>query len=589
MGSFLDCKEENNFTAFEKAVEIKKRGKSLGASSNIKNKNLKNSLNNQKFKTDNKSIQSINSSSSEDNNTIYNESPAEKNKFENNLSVKGKKNRPDNFQKMCKKLNLKEKKEYNKNQNYIFKQNNKKSSNSHSGQNSERQKIKKSKKILSSKVLTNTKNTTKDADKKNICLNNKNDNSKSTIKEIVNEFVKGNDRSEDMSNDFIIRNNTNNNCLLSKNNIDISELNNFFSESFNENIRSKEFDDFFTETRCNKSSNNYILTETNKDIIKKLKTLQKSLVTSHKPRNSHTGFKSRKCPNFFNNSTKNYKVSISIINSQIKKNIPIYRKESASKFRRSTYDIPKLKSLSHFGDVAIINKINLKNDCCSLGNYFLQDVSSFNSYNFNNSVINKSVKINRRTYMNEKKIPKTKTQKTNYTARFKKKLLYRDLIQVDIIFKNTQICHDLMENQKNNIITISYDILGKLKTKSILYDGYIYKVIENKNGYKFLERYFQITKNCFRYYNDFYTAQNDIEKPLVQFDIRHIKNDQIIDYKKFNKKNKTSQNKNINFAFTIILNQNDDKFIFASDDKCFGNNIYNIIVLLKNYYEDKFP
>ena len=575
MGSFLDCREKNDFTDFEKLAEIKKRDKSLSPK-NSKNNELKNEITYQKSDSGKKLSQTIKSYSSENNNIFFSESPVKNINLRNNLSSKGKKQQNIGiFKKLDNKLQLKVINENNKIQNKNFKQNSKKPQNKSLIQNSKKQNFKKSKTIFSSKVLKTTANSTKEKNEKNACLNNKKNNLKPTIKEIAKKLIYENVGNEDISVDFI-KNNINNNFLFYKNHLEISDQNNLFSESCNENVLSKEFDFFFSDKKFNKSSNNYILTETSKDIIEKLKTIKKNFVTAHTERNLPTKFKSRKCPTFFNKNKKISKIPISIINSQIKNNIPLYRKKSANQYRKNTYNLSKLKYLSYFEDDFASLKRKTENGYC-LGNYFLQDLSSFNGFNFNNSEINKSVNINT--------ISQIKNKNTNFNTPLKK-LLYRDLIQVDIIFKNTQICQDLIKNQKNNVITISYDILGKLNTKSILYDGYIYCVIQNKN--EFMERYFQITKNCFRYYNDFYTALKGNEKPIVQFDIRHIKNDQIIGYKKLNKINKIAKNKNIKFAFIIMLNQNNDKFIIASDDKHFGYNIYNIIVLLKNYYEDKY-
>jgi hypothetical protein len=141
-------------------------------------------------------------------------------------------------------------------------------------------------------------------------------------------------------------------------------------------------------------------------------------------------------------------------------------------------------------------------------------------------------------------------------------------------------------NTINDKIIINYNKIDNFKTSQILYDGNIYKIIENKNkGFKMVERYFQIKKNCFRYYNNIESAKIDSDKPLVQFDIRHIKNLNIVDNDIF--KQLTIKEKNVEFTFCIFLNQNNDFFVFVINDEKFGNSIFNYLNLLKNYYEDK--
>ena len=46
--------------------------------------------------------------------------------------------------------------------------------------------------------------------------------------------------------------------------------------------------------------------------------------------------------------------------------------------------------------------------------------------------------------------------------------------------------------------------------------------------------------------------------------------------------------KEIEFTLCIYLNQNDDFFVFIFNNQILGNSIYNILSLLKNYYENKY-
>ena len=167
---------------------------------------------------------------------------------------------------------------------------------------------------------------------------------------------------------------------------------------------------------------------------------------------------------------------------------------------------------------------------------------------------------------------------------------YRDIVEVDlpIKFNNESLINNkLAESNINNKIILNYNKLNNFNTSIILYDGLLYKVIDkkNNNGFKISKRYFQITKNCFRYYNDIDEAKNDNSKSLVQFDIRNIKDLQIVDHD-FLKDIKIDK-KDIEFVFCIYLYQNDDFFVFSVNNENYGNSVFKILNLLKNFYEDK--
>jgi hypothetical protein len=100
-----------------------------------------------------------------------------------------------------------------------------------------------------------------------------------------------------------------------------------------------------------------------------------------------------------------------------------------------------------------------------------------------------------------------------------------------------------------------------------------------------MERYFQLKKNCFRYYNNIQLARYNQDKPLVQFDIRHIKNLKIVDKSIFDEYD--LRGKKIQFCFAVFLNQNSDFFVFVLCDENFGNSLFCLMNLLKNFYEDK--
>jgi hypothetical protein len=170
---------------------------------------------------------------------------------------------------------------------------------------------------------------------------------------------------------------------------------------------------------------------------------------------------------------------------------------------------------------------------------------------------------------------------------------YRDAIDIDISsinIKESLVDKDLIESNINNKILINYSILDNISNSKILFDGIIYKVVDNFTNnvdkkYKIMERYFQLKKNCFKYFNNIQLARYNPDKPLVQFDIRHIKDMKIIDSNIF-EEYKLNGNK-IKFTFAIFLNQNSDFFTFLLDNEDFGNSLFNLMNLLKNYYDDK--
>lgn len=172
---------------------------------------------------------------------------------------------------------------------------------------------------------------------------------------------------------------------------------------------------------------------------------------------------------------------------------------------------------------------------------------------------------------------------------------YRDLIEVYMPQKegNSLIDNEIINNIIGNKYIFSYKKINNFDTEKILYDGALYKVIDNMendnkdedNKYKLLPRYFQITKNCFKYYNDMNEAINEKDKPLVQFDIRFIQNLDIIENNFLEKY--TINNKNVEIVFCIYIKQNNDFFVFAHNNKKIGKTVINIILFLIRYYEDR--
>ena len=245
-----------------------------------------------------------------------------------------------------------------------------------------------------------------------------------------------------------------------------------------------------------------------------------------------------------------------------------------------TKHIPHSRSENNFNHLILNNY-----DCYN--NYYNED-----SYNINHQY-NKSMNYNGDSFIN--KIYKTKQNKKdndekllynlknqNYLINFDKNNKnendIKDFIKVRIPFNGTQICPILINYSTNNLFILNYNNLNKFSEKSILYDGNIFKVVNTQNGNtQLISRYFQITKNCFRYYNNIYSVLIYNENPLVQFDIRHIEDIQNINL----------SIPKIEYSFSINLINNSDFFIFATDDKEFGNNIVNVLNLLRNYYKEE--
>ena len=154
------------------------------------------------------------------------------------------------------------------------------------------------------------------------------------------------------------------------------------------------------------------------------------------------------------------------------------------------------------------------------------------------------------------------------------------MVSVSIPKSSTQIDKNILSNSSEKII-LSYKLLNEIDNSCILYDGEVLKIQKNKTGYKIVSRYFQITKNGFKYYNSMYSSQVYNNKPLVQFDIRHISNieissDNILKFKY----------EKIKFAFTIYLDNNKDFFEFGTDNPEYGSNIIKALTLIINYHDD---
>ena len=405
-------------------------------------------------------------------------------------------------------------------------------------------------------------------------------------------------------------------------------------------IKKKKY--FINHKYNNKTKNNTIKYNKNEDIINKIKEINNKINNKITP-------KKRKTYTIFESKSKSIiQKSETIDNKHIKNNIPTYRRAYsksiniyASTLSSCTYDNKKIKrgkkmtSLNNSFNRRLCNsnvkaKNNEKNNIYSniysfkkrTGSNHKNSKDNISKYSIHQSYLNNSSIINiSNTYINSKSTKNLKNHRlfniiTNNIIKKQTDNLndnnpinsndidnddndknnieqilfqFRDVAEIDlsvINIKESLIDNYLLKTNINNKIIMNYNKLDNFDTSQILYDGLIYKIIETKNkGFKITERYFQIKKNCFRYYNNIGKAKNDSDNPLVQFDIRHIKDLNIIDNKVFQQFK--INNKEIKFIFYILLNQNNDFFVFVVNDEKFGNCIFNFLNLLKNYYEDK--
>jgi hypothetical protein len=371
----------------------------------------------------------------------------------------------------------------------------------------------------------------------------------------------------------------------------------------------------------------------NEKIINKLATIKMKINKEKAPpkRKTYPVFRSKRIKKF---NTMN--------NKQIKNNIPSYRKghSQSNNFYPSvlnsfTFDNKKKKEIirrlnlistdNSFNNRSL-GSSNLKSKKMNINRYTIYNKTGISHKKYNEKNvrnINSSMKSLLQSYLNESSLSNAQNNKLNLkNCKAKKNQRLYNFISKNIININSNnqnnrkedgqkkiksqngeviiidlspinlneslINKDLLKDNINNKIVLDYNKLEGLNTSKIIYDGFVYKVVESKeNGYKLIERYFQLLKNCFRYYNNLENAVNNMDKPLVQFDIRHIKEISIINTNNDVFKKYKIKEKQIEFVFCVFLYQNDDFFVFASNNKEFGNTIFDLINLLKNYYAKK--
>ena len=512
--------------------------------------------------------------------------------------------------------------------------------------NTDEEKSNNGKEINIKKMTNNNKNkkinNTIFINNSNVTIDQRKENKlKDDLNEIKNDFNFNNE--DNIELDEILNNVFNNNNK-------INNKNNFFTESdIDYNYNKEYFDQLYTEqSQINLDINP--LNENDEKIIKKLNQLKEKINNKNKPKeknkkhNFRFEFNPIKVHRTISMTNKQIKKNI----PSYRKNQGIFNSISFNnnhRFRQFKVHDYSNGGLNHKTSVNSFNKslysslmgTSIKENIYNFSNNTNEDLyiknsrgtpsfySMHKSY-FNNSSINQTSSngIN-----SQSKYPKNKNLYTVVSKRLKKKAKpkvsqnknskikenliskfdikkeieneeknnnnilyhkYRDIIEIFLPnnFNKESVINNkiyTISETNNNKGILNYNKLNNLKTSIILYDGILHKVTDKKiKGFKLSKRYFQITKNCFRYYNSLENIQKE-EKPLVQFDIRHIKDLQIIEndflgeYK--------IDNKDIEMVFCIYLNQNNDFFVFAVNNENFGKSVFNVLNLLKNYYEDK--
>ena len=296
----------------------------------------------------------------------------------------------------------------------------------------------------------------------------------------------------------------------------------------------------------------------------------------------------------FNNSTN---LSINFINKANKGS------NSAKNSKKVVSFLNKINNISGdniYKNISFNGNNNLGNPFLNYNRFYSKfSLSKKNINNKANKTKNSEIS-NSKSYNNilankKNKLKQNKVKNMNYSMNLLSQQQYKNLVEVYIPKnKQTLINDEIIKNAIGNKFIFSYKKIDNYDLDKILYDGIVYKVIDNMENddnkgnvkYELLDRYFQITKNCFKYYNDINEAINEKDKPLVQFDIRYIKSIEKININFLNDY-KIKGNKNIEIIFCIYINQNDDFFVFAHNNIYIGNSIINILLFLRGYYEDE--
>ena len=646
MGLFFDCKPEENFNKLEITKEIRHENHENENDNNNSAKLTKSNIDTNDIKKENSKSELIKKETNEINkiNKIKSNNTKikkEKQKNKNNDIIinntdedfSNKKNIKDNAEKINEKNN---KKEVINQINSVNFDNNKK-------------KINNTIFINNSNVTISNRNNDSNNNSHTKNSNNKETKLKLKESEIKKECNYFNTNEENIELDELINKVFNNNTKISNNN----NKNNVTESDMDYQYNKDYFDQLYTE-QSQYNINYKPENEDNEKIINKLEEIKEKINNKKKPKKKKNKIRAK--TEYYTYKPKT--LSRVMNNKQIKKNIPLYRRQTPPNnynfiFNSYTFDrnknFQKYKNNKNFECFSFENSFN--NNLCfsmlgksvresfyNINNYinnsnvsfqqknslakinsretqsrlslqqsYLSNSSIFNiassginNYNRKNNrekrlfnVVSKNIKKNKdnKEYKKNKSVEKKLINIEKENGKVNSHILfhqYRDITEICLpSLEDSLINNNLTESCINNKVILNYNKLNHFNSSIVLYDGNLYKVLDRKNsGFKVSKRYFQIKKNCFKYYKDIESAKNDkLNQPLVQFDIRHIKDLQIVD-QNFLKDIKI-EGKDIEFVFSIYLYQNDDFFVFATDNENYGNSIFNLLNLLKNYYKDK--
>ena len=635
MGTFLDCRVDKSFAQLEISEEIinKKEKKNLNLKQNLNKKDIKNKKN--VLNKNNKKLINVSNATNNEDEIIINTDDEKSNldNEKNNNKITKFITKTDISNNNNKKINNTI---FINNSNVTISQRNNKEENKNNKDELEINEIKndfnrlkKNEENLELDELLNKVFNNNNTSEKNICINNKRTNllTESALDYNYNKEYFDNLYTDQTNYVNTNTNNSNNNLLKTENNDKIISKLKQLKEKINNKKKGKDKvkRKYKQESRYNISTTtkaHRTLTMTNKQIRKNIPSYRKNhqrgffnSISFNK--NNHyrkfRGYNNYSCAGLGNYSLGN-SFSKSLYSSMMCESVKEHFYSTSNNnddgnnlsIKRSQKETQSFYSMqkSYFNNSSI-------NQNSSYGKYsqsnYKEHKRLYNvvSKNRKNKSINKTFKNknkNRiRTLSTNNQIIKFDINKEiendkNDSNNINNNLLYhqyRDIIEINLPInypKDSLIDKNIYKmkesnNNNNNKIILNYNKLNNYKTSIILYDGNIYKVSDKKNsGFKLSKRYFQISKNCFRYYNSFLNAKNE-EKPLVQFDIRYIKDLQIIE-NDFLKEYQIDK-KDIEIVFVVYLYQNDDFFVFAFNNEKFGKNVFNILNLLKNYYEDK--
>lgn len=189
---------------------------------------------------------------------------------------------------------------------------------------------------------------------------------------------------------------------------------------------------------------------------------------------------------------------------------------------------------------------------------------------FNSS---KKIKQNSKKIKKEEDDTNEKNKDINFISSIQKPI--HDHLTIFLTYPGTQIDKSLIKSPKE--LLISFDKIKRLGDNGVVFDGEIIKMSYQKSGCKIAQKYLQITKDYFKYFNSISSQQVYKNKPLLQIAILDIEkieitNDNLLKLKR----------NSVQFAFKIILD-NQLSYDFGCDDPDYGANIISILTILKKY------